>query len=1089
MTSGRYHERVRDLLADAEAQATRSDWDAVRDLAGAALALAPDSVEAQRLLAEADTASPSFGERRQITVMFCDVVGSTALSHHRDPEIVREVLRSYQAACDAVVRRYEGHIATYVGDGVLAYFGHPVAHEDDARRAVRAGLDLMVAIRPVVDEARERYAIDLSIRAAVHTGLVVRADMGSPTAPDRDAIVGETPNLAARLQDRAAPGTLVISGATYDLVRGWFLVVPRGSTELKGLDYPVDVYEVVEETNTSSRIEVQADLSPFVGRTAEVDQLVEAWDQVQAGGSVAMVISGEAGVGKSRLADVIGRRVHADDATTLITHCSSYHRSTALYPVRRLIERAAGIDPGHVPEHALSRLWTAMDEVGLAESLPYFADLLGLPPASWCPPPELDGMRLREELLSTLVRWIRASAEASPMLLVVDDVQWADATTVELIGQVVAQRLPGLLLVVTARDGFAVPWPGAQKIQLERFAAAELHELARRLPEGRALTAGHLERIVDRSDGVPLFLEELLRSSAMANSDADRASSIPPALRDLLLARFAVPGADLRLAQAIATIGVEARLPMIATASEIRSTDLDRQLAALVEAGVLLWTDEDPELYRFRHHLLADLAYDTQLVAARQLVHGRVADALLAARGGDAAVLAHHLEHATRYAEAVAALTIAADAAQALGAFDEAGELLDRAIELLSEVPADQRAEHEIPVRLQRGMNVASRLGYAAPQAVADFTSASALVAELAPAGYLDDESIWGDGTGPAGDRLWAITGLWATLMLQGQLDDCDAISVDLIAKVRPDGPMREFLEANRAFVSAFRGDFAVAERGLRRVAELLETTIDMPLHAPNPNDPGPAALAHLALVESVLGHLDDARGHSAAALAMASEATFPRGPFTYCYVSGMRTAQELLLGDIDAARRHAAEQVRVAERHGFTFWVIVAGLLTTMLEMRDGDPGAEPRAGNLLAMVRSLGVLVWLPAWYAEFGGVLLEQGELDLAETYLSTAAEIATETGAHFSSAEIARQRGEVRLARDPSDPAGLGFLREAVQISVDQHATLYELRARTALCATSDDSADHKALSALLDQVDVSPELAELAAARAVLRDPA
>ena len=202
--------------------------------------------------------------------MFCDVVGSTALSHERDAELVREVLRTYQATCDEAVRRYDGRIARFIGDGILAYFGHPVAHEDDARRAVTAGLDLLEALRPVTEEVRQRYGIELAVRVAVHTGVVVLADMGSASTPDRDAIVGETPNLAARLQDHAAPGTLVVSQETYELVRGWFLVAPLGELELKGLADPVGAYQVVAETETESRIQAQADLSPFVGRTRQV---------------------------------------------------------------------------------------------------------------------------------------------------------------------------------------------------------------------------------------------------------------------------------------------------------------------------------------------------------------------------------------------------------------------------------------------------------------------------------------------------------------------------------------------------------------------------------------------------------------------------------------------------------------------------------------------------------------------------------------------------------------------------------------------------------------------------------------------------
>ena len=934
----------------------------------------------------------------------------------------------------------------------------------------------------MVEEARERYGIDLSIRAAVHTGVVVRADMGSPTAPDRDAIVGETPSVAARLQDLAAPGTLVISGATYELIRGWFLVAPLGPADLRGLDHPVEVYEVVDETPSTSRIEVQADLSPFVGRTAEVDALTTAWEDVQREGSATVAILGEAGVGKSRLADVIRRRVQADGATAYITHCSSYHSSTALYPIRRLIERVAGIDPDHDPHHALSRLWSSLERAGLADALPCLADLLGIPPQPWCPSPELDGARLREELLDTLVAWIEASTTGSPRLLVIDDVQWADATTLDLIGRVVAQKVPGLLLVLTARDGFAVPWPSARTIGLERLSLDELRELARRLPEGRALTPGHLDQVVERSDGVPLFLEELLRSSAVAAGEGDRPSSIPPALRDLLLARFAVPGADLRLAQAIATIGIEARRAVISAASGLRAADLDHQLAALVGAGVLL-QGVDPDLFRFRHHLLADIAYDTQLLAARQQTHDRVAEVLLLDGTEDAAVVAHHLEMAGRHVEAVHALGSAADAAQSLGAFDEAGELLERSMALLERIPADERAEAELGIRLRRGMIVASRLGYAAPQAADDFRTASSLLASVKRDGYLDEVGGWGDGSGSAGEQAWSNTGLWATFMLQGQLDEADEVSAAMMRQLRPDGLMFEYLDASRGFVAAFRGDYQGAERDLVRSFAVLQR-MTLPPSLPLPSDPAPIALAHLSLVESVRGRFDEAWAHSDQALALAAEMPFPRGPFSLCYVAGMRAALELQIGDPATALRFAATQASVAERHGYAFWSMVSAFLSAAIDVRDQVAGSDERATSLLAMLRAMGVLVWLPAWHQELGAVLLEQGDVEAARRHLDEAMEVADATGAHFATAEISRLQGEARL-HDGDELDGLRLLREAVRIGVEQGATLYEVRARTSLCARTGDPADHEALLSVLEVRPLPDDAADARAARAVL----
>ena len=1059
MSDARYEARVKDLIGDAEECASRADWDAVRDLARAALSLAPTSKEAQRLLDDAEASDPAPGERRQLTVMFCDVIGSTVLSQQRDPEIVREVLRQYQMVCDGVVRQHGGVIARYIGDGVLAYFGHPVAHEDDPHRGVRAGLDILTALEPVTAELRARYELDLSIRAAVHTGLVVRAEMGSPSTPDRDAIVGDTPNLAARLQDHARPGTLLVSRATYELVRGWFLMAPRGHLDLKGYDDPVPAYEVLEEVPSASRIEVQANLSPFIGRAEEVEALAAAWGAVTAGESATQVIRGEAGIGKSRLADVLRRRVEATDAATLITHCSSYRSSTALYPVRRLIERAAGIEPGQAGDQALARLWSTLDDVDLTEALPWFADLLGLAAESWAPASELDGAQLREELLQSLSAWLETLTRRAPLLLIVDDVQWADPSTIDLISRISDAGIPRLLLLATARDEFVVPWVHAEVVDLDRLSTDELRELAGRLPEGRRLDPEHLAEVAERSDGIPLFLEELLRSSAVANRDQPT-GAIPPALRDLLLARFAVPGADLRLAQVIATIGVGASRTIIESCLDVSRPELDRQLAALRDAGVLIVDPDDQDRYRFRHHLLADLAYDTQLHEVRRKVHGRVAEVLVEEPMSDQAVVAHHLERAERFAEAVGALTRAAEDAQALGGLDEAGELLDRAIALLDHVPDDGRADLEFTARLLRGMNVTARLGHGAPAAVADFGAAAALVPSLGSQGFLDDdeEAGW--------EQLWSVYGLWASFLIQGQLDECDALTEDTLSRVRPGGSMHETFAPSTGFISFFRGDFAAARRDLATYADAIGPLV-LPASLPIPNHPLPIALCHQSYAEAVAGDLTLARTTSDRAMAFAEDLPFPRGPFSQCYVLAVRAATEFLAADVAGALQHSAMQSDVAKRHGYTMWVLISELQGAMLDDAMGVEGAAARAMEIMDELRSMGAVVWAPMWYAGLGQVKLLRGEVDAAAEQLDTAERLAHTTGSHFWSAETTRLQGQVELHRDPRSTVGLDLCREAAQLAERQGARVFELRARMALCEHTADATDLKALGRLLE----------------------
>ena len=1087
MAGGRYEERVRDLLVDARAAAEQGDWTSVRDLAEAAVALSPGNSEARELLDRADTAAPSAGERRQLTVMFCDVVGSTALSEERDPELVREVLRSYQATCDAAVRRYEGRISRYIGDGILAFFGHPLPHEDDARRAVKAGLDLLDALRPVTEEVRQRYGIELGVRVAVHTGVVIRAEMGSAATPDRDAIVGETPNLAARLQDHARPGTLVISQDTYELVRGWFLVAPLGALDLRGLSQPVTAYEVVEETATESRVQAQADLSPYVGRESEQAALADAWREVQGGGHRMVVVSGQAGVGKSRLADVLRRQVQADGGGSLIANCSTYHGTTALFPVRRLLERAAGIDARQGAEHALPRLWNVMEAVGRADSVPLLADLLEIPPTSWCPPPELDGSRLHDAVLTTLVGFVAASAGRTPLLLVVDDVQWADPSTLELVGRLAAARVPRLLLVLTTRDEVSPPWRDALHLPLDRLSVAELGELAQRLPEGRRLPQEALDRAIERSDGIPFFLEELLRSTELSHGfvGEQRASDIPPALRDLLLARYAAPGVDLQVAQLLATIGGEATQPVVAATLACAVDDVEGVLRPLLDARILVEVAGAPIAYRFRHHLLAELAYDTQLRPARERAHSAVADALRSdASSGVAAapsVIAHHLEEAGRLAEAVEALIEAGEAALELGATAEVAGLLDHALDLVAKVPGEEGKGLEFQARLLRGVSVSSTQGYSAPQAVGDFERCQELAESQVVAGYLDD--LEGKEAERAFELVQAIVALWANQILQGRLDEADATNRSLIARFRPGGDMETYtVVAGRSLTGFFRGSYDQARSDLTELVRV-SGDVGLPGRSSMPNDPVVSAMAHLAYVHSVQGDLATARSLCGDALTLASGHAFPVGPFSQCYVQGVWAAIELAHGFVAEAGELAARQAAAAERHGFALWALMSGLYQASVDHHEGDETGSPRAAMIISMLRAMGVLGWVPTFLAALSAVHLARGDAEGAIPLLADARAVAEQTGAHLWTPEILRQQGEAALVQH--DPAGVDLLREAVRRAVDQQAHLHEVWARTSLCRHVDDPAERRALADLLTTLPLAPDSVARVQAEAVI----
>ncbi len=1077
MAGGRFADRVRELLADAADHAAAQDWGAARDLARAALALDPGNAEASRLIEAAGAAIPDEGERRQLTVMFCDVVGSTPLSEQRDPEVVREVLRAYQQTCDEVVRRYDGFTARFLGDGILVYFGHPTAHEDDPRRAVQAGLDLLDAMQPVTSELHDRFGVGLDIRVAVHTGVVVRAEMGSTAVPDRDAIVGDTPNLAARLQDQAAPGSLLISDSTYALVRGWFLVVPTGPLELRGIERKVEGYRVVATVPTASRLQAQADLSPFVGRASELEVMEEAWAAAVEGDGRTVVISGPPGVGKSRLADVAARRARASDGTVLVATCSAMHATTALHPVARLLAQVANVDERVTGAHTLPRLWNALDAVGQADSLPYLADLLGVPPEPWSPAPELEGAKLREEVLGRLDRWIRATAERGPVMLLVDDLQWADPTTQELLGRLISGRAPGLLLVLTVREGHPVPWSSPTTLALERLSERELVDLARRLPEGGHLGEDQLSQLIQRSDGIPLFLEELVRASALTvGADLSRrTASIPAALRDLLMARFAAPGVDLRLAQLLATIGLEIPVEVAAGTLGTSPAGVIEQVRPMVQAGLLVAADGG---YRFRHQLLADLAYDTQLQPTRRATHERVADALIAGRErgveSPAAVLAHHLEQAERYGDAVEALLAAAEAAQSLAALSEVGELLARGMDLVELVEVDRRADLEFSLRLMRGSTAATAMGFAAPDAIADFEACEALLESSSTGARID--------AGPDGtDHVWALTGLWSMFMLQGRLHSCRR-SIDGIVARLPEGDLRDYFQSAHGFEDFFQGDWAAAESRLQSAHESL-VRVQLPRQLANPNDPRVTGLSHMGMVRTFDCRLSEANATFEEALALAAEQPFPRNAFSTCYAASLRSASALACKDYEAVAHWAQVNQEVAERHGSTFWLLVGGLNEAIAGMVAGEPDAPMRALMSLNLTKALGIMTWLPSFFGTIAGIHIDQGRFEEAAPLLQEAWDVAEQTGCRYWTAELLRRRGEVALSR--GDEGGLDLIREGIVLAGHQRNRLVEMWARTSLCRHTGDAADLAALGVLMDDLPLDFTSPDAEDARALL----
>jgi class 3 adenylate cyclase len=459
-------------------------------------------------------------ERRQLTVLFCDLVGSTALSAQLDPEDLREVVRAYQDMCAKVIARFEGHIAQYLGDGLLVYFGYPLAHEDDAQRAVRAGLGMLEALEPLNTRLTPAWGVQVAVRLGIHTGLVVVGDVGGGTRQEQLAL-GETPNLAARLQGLAAPNTLVISAATFHLLGGFFACQPLGTPLVKGFAQPLAIYRVLYESMARSRLEAAGStgLTPLVGREQEIGLLVERWAQVKEGVGQVILLSGEAGIGKSRLVQVLQAQVAAEPQAWLTPcQCSPYYQNTALYPMIELLERVAlRFEREESPPQKLSKLEGFLVQYGLplAEAVPLFAALLSLPlPADYASltvSPEQQKQQTLHALLTILVR----IATQQPVLFVMEDLHWVDPTTLEFLSLLVDQGPTARILALwTFRPDFSPPWMGRAhltQVTLPRLPRQQATEMADRVAHGKALPAEVVEQVVAKTDGVPLFVEELTK--------------------------------------------------------------------------------------------------------------------------------------------------------------------------------------------------------------------------------------------------------------------------------------------------------------------------------------------------------------------------------------------------------------------------------------------------------------------------------------------------------------------------------------------------------------------------------------------------
>jgi class 3 adenylate cyclase len=1031
------------LLTAAETSLAAGDLEPARVTAEEVRAVDPGNQRAGRILRHVARRQlgPS-GERALMTVLFADLVGSTMLSERVEPEQLRDLFAFYRAAAREAVTRYSGYVVQYMGDGILAAFGYPEPHEDDARRAVLAGLDLGVAMRDSHAELDRRFGVAPDVRVGIHTGRVVVTDLSDDrSVAERDSIVGLVTNLAARIQQAAEPGTVVISDVTRQLVDTDFYVESLGERTLKGISRPVEIFAVERPRYAAARFEVERyRKAGLVGRDEPRDRLLTAWTAVRQEtdpAAAAFLLIGEAGIGKSRLVAEVLDRVEASGGRVLGVGCLPYYANMSLWPVARLIEGELGATAdGDAGVGALAARLTALG-LDVARSLPFLSSLAGMPPADEYPLPELDSSVLLEETLVQLEAWISALARKAPRLLVLEDLHWADPSTLALLGRLAARRPAGLLTVATTRDASVVPWRDAiDVVELGRLDDASAARLIDNLVAGEQdLTADRRAAVLAQAEGIPLFVEELTR----AGLDAPRSESLPLRIQELFTSRLKAPGVDLRVVQVAATVGPTFGGDVVA---DVLGDDdaVTEQLRLLTDDGIIELVGPAAGTYRFRHALMADAAYETQVLDVRRATHAEVAEAI-GRHGGEPALIAQHLDLAGAADRAAALYVVAAQGEQARGAHPEATRLLTRAVELLETLPAsDERDLSELTAVMLRALSATSMRGYAAPEVQSDHRRAEVLATRL----------------GSRPEVLPSLIAIWSFRLVHGDLGTArglierlgDLVGQPAFSWFRPE------VVACAGFQDFFEGRLVSAGRNLEQaMAGFSARPVEQAVSPfwPLPHDPLAVSAIALACVSALRGEPDEARRREAQAVRRAHEIGFPRGPFSLAFINVFAAWMRRFQGDEEGSWRLGAQAVALGQEHGYALWTVLGAAYTTT-----GAPGgAEHRAAlqQTIGVLHVMGQESFSAAHLAYLAQLRAAAGELDAAEALAAEAVDLVQRTGERVHLPELLRQRGCYAQARGAAEEAAASY-GGSVRVAIEQGARVARLRAALGIAALPD-----------------------------------
>lgn len=998
-------------------------------------------------------------ERRQMTVLFCDLVGAGAVAGRIDPEDMFEVIGAYQRCATAVVQRAGGHVARYIGDSMLAYFGYPEAREDDPERAVRAGLDLVAAVRGIAP----RPGVVLDARVGIHTGLVVVGDLVSGTGRAADAVAGETPNVAARLHAAAPPGGVLMGEPTRRLVGGLFDFVDCGSLEIKGVAAPMQAWRATGESGAQGRFEARAGsgLTRLVGRAHELGIIRERWRLALGGEGQTLLLSGEAGIGKSRLADAMRRELEGEAQAQLRLFCSQFHAGEALYPVAENLRRAAGLrreDDADAKRAKLGALLRGWGE-DPARSGHLLASLFALPPDPDAPPPAMAPQERRAATLDLFLRRIEALARGRGLLMIVEDAHWIDPTSGALLGALVARiRALPVLLVVTLRPEFVPAWrtqPNVTLLQLNRLDHAQGLDLIAGIDMQGRLGADLRADVLQRAGGIPLFVEELTRAMLEAPAAPDAgtgavAPRIPAILRDALTARLDALGAAKEAALWAAVLGRGFQAALLAAAAALPRDATDTALARLLDAGILVrHRAGGEEVFEFRHALIEDAAYASLLRGRRQQMHARAATALEAGWLQDAQpddllwlhpALARHWRRAgegvpplrEEWIKAIAHYAAAGERAAAAHANEEAIGFLREALALLGELPRDEAlARRELHLQLALGAAAVASRSYAAPEVHVAYARASELCATVG------DHAL----------TFRALRGLWQYRQGQGEMGEAARIGQELLALAARSGDAALLLEANRLLgnTAYFAGDFVAARRHMEQAVELFDPAAHGGLVAQFGQDPDAANRGLLGWALARLGYPEQGRGQIVRAVERAETIGHP---FSMAYAHGAAMWSSHFLIEFAEAARWAQSTVAIARARGFAYLDVAGQVVGLWVRARSGEADALDALDAVIGRWRAGGATIGMHSFLVVLADAWLHAGWPDRAERTLGDGLIAQRGINERFLEAEIQRLRGEATAAAGrPHDAHAL--LMQAWTVAEGQRNRLALLRIATSM----------------------------------------